>query len=364
MDPLDPPTVITAIADPDFEGLVSRALYSQGWNVVSRVMNFAQVNSAISKNRSKSLLLIFSTDLPGVTPDEIEKLASPDISIFGFADHSGSAKGFLNIFSRPISPDDLILIILENIRSAGVRSPLIHQGAAFNSNLVAVGGAGHATGNTTLAINLAYEAALLGVKTLLIDANFQAPAVAALLDLRKLSSEPFWREVSEGFAAMEFTQETIKDFEMKIMSAGDSFDQIVIDLGSVAYLSRELADRRWSSAVKIWTSRRANSFIVTTNSSFLAQKRLEEFSNSFSKLNLSSDIHLANQRSSNKNGENQELLRKHSLQSSTLWTLPWDLRSCQQAIEARATLAQVAERGALRREIAKMAQAVSLKSRK
>jgi len=364
MDPLDPPTVITAIADPEFEGLVSRALFGQGWNVIARVMDFAQLKVAISNQSAKKLLLIFSTDLPGVTPIEMEKLATSEVSLFGFVDHVGSTKGFNSIFARPISPDDLLLTILENIRSTGVRNPMIHQRRMFTSNVVAVGGAGHATGNTTLAINLAQESAILGAKTLLIDANFQAPAISALLDLRKLASEPSWREVDDRLAALEFTQGSINDFEIKLLSAGESFDQIVIDLGSVSYLASELSDRRWSSAIKIWASRNANSFVFTTTSTFLAQKRFEQFSPSLSKIALSAQIHLANVLSQNKREQNPSAPKIGFPQSAVVWNLPWDLRSCQQAIESHSTLAQTAERGALRREILKMAQAISHKSRK
>ena len=190
MDSLEAPVVITAISDPEFEGLVSRALFSQGWNVVARVMDFSELQRAVSTNSGEKLLLIFSTDLPGSHATEMEKLASPGISLFGCTDQSGNDRGFSNIFGRPTSPDDLILIILENIRSSGVRTPMIHTTSKCRARVVAVGGLGHSTANTTIAINLAQEAALLHVKTLLIDANFQAPAISTLLDMRKLSSEP------------------------------------------------------------------------------------------------------------------------------------------------------------------------------
>ena len=62
MDPLEVPTVITAISDPEFEGLVSSALFSQGWNVIARVMDFPELQRAVSANSGKKLLLIFSTD--------------------------------------------------------------------------------------------------------------------------------------------------------------------------------------------------------------------------------------------------------------------------------------------------------------
>ena len=364
MDSLEAPVVITAISDPEFEGLVSRALFSQGWNVVARVMDFSELQRAVSTNSGEKLLLIFSTDLPGSHATEMEKLASPGITLFGFTDQSGNDRGFSNIFGRPTSPDDLILIILENIRSSGVRTPMIHTTSKCRARVVAVGGLGHSTANTTIAINLAQEAALLQVKTLLIDANFQAPAISTLLDMRKLSSEPKWREFSENLAVMELTQETINDFESRIAAAGEDFDQIIIDLGSIAFLARELSDRRWSSTVKIWAARNADLFIFTTISTFLAQKRCDEFIKSLSKISLSPDIHLVNTYSSDKHASILIASKKAEFRSTISWNLPWDLRSCQLASKENATLAQVAERGALRKEIVKIAQAISANSQK
>jgi len=43
MDSFSPPAVITAIADPEFESMVSGALFSQGWNVVARPLDLRQV---------------------------------------------------------------------------------------------------------------------------------------------------------------------------------------------------------------------------------------------------------------------------------------------------------------------------------
>lgn len=364
MDSLEAPVVITAISDPEFEGLVSLALFSQGWNVVARVMDFSELQRAVSTNSGEKLLLIFSTDLPGSHATEMEKLASPGITLFGFTDQSGNDRGFSNIFARPTSPDDLILIILENIRSSGVRTPMIHTTSKCRARVVAVGGLGHSTANTTIAINLAQEAALLQVKTLLIDANFQAPAISTLLDMRKLSSEPKWREFSENLAVMELTQETINDFESRIAAAGEDFDQIIIDLGSIAFLARELSDRRWSSTVKIWAARNADLFIFTTISTFLAQKRCDEFIQSLSKISLSPDIHLVNTYSSDKHASILIASKKAEFRSTISWNLPWDLRSCQLASKENATLAQVAERGALRKEIVKIAQAISANSQK
>jgi hypothetical protein len=362
VDPLLAPSIITAISDPEFEGLVSRALFDQGWNVISRTMNLSELKLAISTNLDKKLLVVFSTDLPDFSSEEMEKLINSGLSAIGYLDQAGISKGYYKALVRPTSPEDLTLTILENIRFSGNRTPLLHTKIKFKAKIVAVGGIGHSTANTTVAINLAQELANQKVKTLLIEANFQAPAISAFLDLRKISSEPKWRQINENLAVMELTHETITDFEARIIMAGECFDQIVIDLGSVAYLARELSDRRWSSLVKIWASRNADTFILTTISSFIGRKRYEEFEQSFSKIFLQSGIHIVDTHISNKRDRASGIESKSAMRSATLWSLPWDQRSCQEAITERTTLAQVAERGALRKEFVKIAQAIGAES--
>jgi hypothetical protein len=103
---------------------------------------------------------------------------------------------------------------------------------------------------------------------------------------------------------------------------------------------------------------------LTTISTFLGQKRCDEFMQSLSKISLAAELHLVNTHSSNKRGPELSASRKSLIRSTAIWNLPWDQRSCQLAIEERTTLQQSAERGALRKEIAKMAQAICAPSKK
>ena len=358
MDSVDFPSVITAISDPEFEGLVSGALYTQGWDVVARAMDISELRSALLKNSGRKILVIYSPDLDGITSLEINSLATSEISFFGFSDQSGDDQGFKNIFARPKAPDEFILLILENIRLAGARTPLIHSAKKCKSKVVAIGGVGHSTGNTTITVNVAQEIALLGRKVLLVEANFQAPAISFYLDLRKVSQELLWREVFENLSVMELTQENIGSFESRIISAGDEFDLVIIDLGSLAFLNQELSDRRWVSAVKIWAARCADEFIFTIGNSAIDVKRFEDFSKKISSLSLAAKSQLVLTEMTNKRSTHPLPTRDIQLRNSTGWRLPWDSRSCLAANAERSTLAQTGGRSALRKEIQKLAQSL------
>ena len=364
MDILEPPNVITAISDPEFEGLVSSALFSQGWSVVSRALDFSELQMALKNQQNQKILVIFSTDLPGANKSDLAEIAKEDVLVFGFTDEAKSDRGFANIFPRPKSPEELLSVILENIRAASGRAPLIHAPLVLRARVIAVGGVRHSTGNTTFAINLSQEFALMGFKTLLIDANFPAPAIATLLDIRHLAREATWIEIAPNLSALELTQEKMKTFDQLVNEAGDYFDQIIIDLGSVTYLARDLSDRRWSSVMKIWASRNAADFCVISNSELLTQKCSDDFIQSASNLSPRTKIHHIKTLSPIKESKKLEILEKSFADSGSNWSLPWDQRACQAAIAERSTLVQVSERGALRREILTIAQALGGKSRK
>ena len=364
MDTFEPPQVITAISDPDFEGLVSSALFSQGWSVIARALDFRQLQKVLAEQEGRKLLILFSTDLPGANSLELIDLAKNEALFFGFADELGNDRGFSNIFPRPKSPEELLFVILENIRTTSHRKPLIHSLVNISARVISVGGVRHSTGSTTFAINLAQEIALLGARTLLIDANFFAPAIATYLDIRHLAVDSRWREVVPNFSAMELTREKIEHFDQIISEAGNSFDEIVIDLGSVTYLARELSDRRWSSRMKIWASRNTDDFCVISNSDLLSQRCSEEFMQSARKLSLSSRLHLIKVQPSFKESSKAQISDKKVQGSESLWILPWDFRACHSATAERATLVQVGERGALRKEIVAIAKVLGSKSRK
>ena len=71
MDSFSPPAVITAIADPEFESMVSGALFSQGWNVVARPLDLSALDVAILGCLDSKVLIIYSVDFPGLTSEKL-----------------------------------------------------------------------------------------------------------------------------------------------------------------------------------------------------------------------------------------------------------------------------------------------------
>ena len=356
MDDFVQPSVITAIADAEFEGMVSSALFESGWSVIARPLDFATLEKNLNEATNRNLLVIYSVDLPGLTDTKLRKLAPLNHSLFGFADASGSARGHGEISQRPANSEELLAYIRGNIRSPLLRVPLLQSKEKFKAKIIGIGSAGHFTGATTLALNLAQELALLEKKTLLIDANFQASAIATLLDLRKIADEDRWRDLSENLSVAEITQSKIIDFPNRASEAAAYFDFIIVDLGSLQNISNDLSDRRWSSQVKIWVSRFAHSIFISAGSDVLQVKRLRELCDDLADMKLPAEISLfirPTEQMSKR--ERIQVADFQPFSARDVQYLPVDTKLCAAARKERTTLSEVNAKAPLRKAFAAIA---------
>ncbi len=356
MDEVLQPSIITAIADAEFEGMVSSAFFNSGWSVIARPLDFATLQKNLDEQVTKNILVIYSVDLPGFSDEQMKKLVRLNIAFFGFADAAGSARGFAETSSRPNNPDELLAYIRGNIRSPLLRTPLLQKKVNLKAKIIAIGSAGHHTGATTLALNLAQELSLLEKKTLLIDANFSAAAIATILDLRKIAEDDKWRDLSDDLSVAEVTQSNIADFSSRAMDAAKYFDYIVIDLGSLQNITSDLSDRRWSSQVKIWVSRFAQELFISSGSDLLQIKRLSKLCRELSEIKLPARISIFIKPS--ETSVKKEIWQADDFQSLNLKKvqyLPMDSRLCAAALKERTTLSEINGKAPLRKAIAAIA---------
>jgi hypothetical protein len=193
-------------------------------------------------------------------------------------------------------------------------------------------------------------------KALVIDANFSSPAIATLLDLRRISEEDKWRDISDDFSVAEITQNNIADFSARAMEAALYFDYIVIDLGSLQNIASDLSDRRWSSQVKIWASRFAQELFISSGTDVLQKARLNKLCTELSEVKLPARISIfirASEPSAKKEGAQTEDFQ--SLNPKQVQYLPFDSRLCAAARKERTTLSEINGKAPLRKAIAVMA---------
>ena len=353
------PVVITAISDAQFEGFVSGTLFAQGWSVVFRAIDTEALERFCSNNveQAANSLLIYSPDLPGITNDVVKHLATKVKQVVGFS--SKTNPEYADLHPNPATPTDLVSIVRGFVRAPMLRQVSQISRANRKAHVIAIGSAGSDTGCTTIALNLAMELSVLGKSTLLIDANFRAPSIAALIAIRNVQSEAGWRTIAPQLAIAEITQQEAGSIEQLMESATQSFDNIVIDLGSISGLSNRLTDRRWTSTMTTWSCDQGDELMVIARPDLLGIHRLEQVCGLLEKTSIRAALSFTlNMRSQGKKGADEEaqfLAITTRLRPLCVRVTGRDLRAASKALEEKATLIEVNMRSALRKSIATMA---------
>ena len=353
------PVVITAISDAQFEGFVSGTLFAQGWSVVFRAIDTEALERFCSNNveQAASSLLIYSPDLPGITHDVVKRLTTKVKQVVGFS--SKTNLEFADLHPNPATATDLVSIVRGFVRAPMLRQVSQMSRANRKAHVIAIGSAGSDTGCTTIALNLAMELSVLGKSTLLIDANFRAPSIAALIAIRNVQSESGWRTIAPQLAIAEITQQEAGTIDQLMESATQVFDNIVIDLGSISGLSNRLTDRRWTSTMTTWSCDQGDELMVIARPDLLGIHRLEQVCGLLEKTSIRAALSFTlNMRSQGKKGADEEaqfLAITTRLRPLCVRTISRDLRAASKALAEKATLIEVNMRSALRKSIATMA---------
>ncbi len=353
------PVVITAISDAQFEGFVSGTLFAQGWSVVFRAIDTEALERFCLSNseQAASSLLIYSPDLPGISSEVVKNLTTKVKQVVGFS--SKTNPEFAELHPNPATATDLVSIVRGFVRAPMLRQASQVSRANRKAHVVAIGSAGSDTGCTTIALNLAMELSILGKSTLLIDANFRAPSIAALIAIRNVQSESGWRTIAPQLAIAEITQQESGSIDQLMESATQSFDNIVIDLGSISGLSNRLTDRRWTSTMTTWSCDQGDELMIIARPDLLGIHRLEQVCGLLEKTSIRAALSFTlNMRSHGKKGADEEaqfLAITTRLRPLRVRVINRDLRAASKALEEKATLIEVNMRSALRKSIATMA---------
>lgn len=355
------PVIVTAISDSEREGFIAATLFTQGWSVIHRAVDFDSLVdfAANYSDQASSALLLYSPDLNDFNAEIFEKISLGFRQFIGFATTSTQRSDDDALHEIPASAAQLATFIRGYVRSPLIRklSPLIQSNK--RARVVAISSAGSCTGTTTVAVNLAYELSLKAKKVLLIDGNLTEPNVAIFLDQRNLMDEDLWRLCSPNMYIKELTRERISEFDSVIEKAHLEFDFIVIDVGTVHDLSSQLSDRRADSVVITWAGDHADDLWIIARPDRIGQMRFKRVLAILNRTSIISGITLTlNMRANGRKGQEEEkvfLATATTYKASHLYVLPADIRNIVDSSESRATLAEVNERGTLRKALAEIA---------
>lgn len=347
-------TAITAIHKSEFESFAASTLFGQGWSVLHRALDWQSVTDFLEASSGVPDVLLCSTDLIGINPESLESLKSKGIRIFLFLHDARLSKEFPEALPIPDSALELIGLIRGSIRSPMLRNS-IPERRATRARVLGVTSAHSAAGCTTLAINLASELSIAGDRTLLVDANPTAPAVAILIGEQGLHSNKGFTQVSAGFWAMEITQSAIVDSIALLDNAQYEFDCIVIDLGPTLEIAETLSGRRWSGETLVWVSSNADHLWVLAKSDYLSIHRLRKLTQDLLRNSIKPKISFIQfaAKSGRRSTASEELFASaiSALGSKEVLKIPLDSRSISIAENTHETLYQSNEKSLLRKSI-------------
>lgn len=356
MADFDSNTVITAIRNADFEGFVAGTLFSQGWNVTYRALDIQSLITYLDSATEKRSLLLISTDLDGLTPGNLLAISQKGFKYFLFASSDQNIEIYPESLAQPTTPLELMGLIRGSLRAPLVRKP---HSQKVRARTIAISSPSHSSGCTTLTINLGAELAQVGKKVLIVDANPYFPAFAVRLGERGIKSSTELRNLWQGLYAFEVSQHDVSAAIEALERARSEFDFILIDQGAIRDFPAILHGRRWCGEIFIWISNYADELWLLSKTDHLSLERLRALLSEFSKNAIKPELSVAQWQT--QLGKQAKVESASFLQLVTaarparILNYPWDPRGVSSAENEQSTLADISERGALRKSIAHIA---------
>ena len=316
---------ITAIGDSNLESFIASALIRLGWQVLHRALSFTDLEKQWGELEESEVVLFFSSDIKG------------------FAQLPPGIKA-IDVSSRPTSDYELSELVEKRQQSKGSNIFRSVSGVP----IVGIGSFGRHGGASTIALNLAQESALKGVRTLLVDAHFRNPYAADYFAIFGLNRKIV--EISENLSIIEASN--MAEISSLEISVG-SIDLIIIECGDVWQPEHAINGRRGEDAGFSWIGHNADElFIVATERAFLPRTSVNPFAileNVAMKPRLT---YICNQTSPiNKSTKERLAIEFAGSTKRPVSLFPTDIRGVSTATRNRSTLAYSAAKSPLRREI-------------
>jgi MinD-like ATPase involved in chromosome partitioning or flagellar assembly len=356
------PTAITAIHSADQESFAASTLFSQGWSVLHRALEWRSLIDFLDTSAITPDVLLCSIDLLGFEPALIEGIKGRGIKVFLFCNEGQGLEQHPMAIAMPTTALELIGLVRGSIRSPLVRDTP-RENPKVRAKVLAITSPHCAAGCTTLAINLASELSTSGKRTLLVDAHPHAASVALLMGELGLQNARGYQQFSAGFWAMEITQSNIAESIEALDLARYEFDFILIDLGATHELAQLLSGRRWSGETLVWAASSADELWGVAKSDPLSLERLRKFTYELQSNSIKpaiSFLHSHSHSGRRSIAADQSFANAvRALAPKRILKVPLDTRSITAAENSQGTLYQSNERSLLRKRIQEIAGEMS-----
>ena len=385
--------VILAVAGAREAGIVEACAASADLEVVRRCADLAEAVAAAQAGVGSVVLV---SDHPRLTRDVVADLQSQAVTVVGLpgtreAGEQLARLGVGSVLSPSASDADVVQALVDAAGLPEVSTPEVEPPVRRDGLVVAVWGPTGAPGRTTLAVNLAAEAAHAGHEALLIDADTyggavaqacglldESPGIAALariaqhgsvraadIDMYALPVAERWRVVTGLSRAHRWPEVPGVALEAIVAGAREAVDVVVIDAGFGLELDEELSyDTRAPQrhGATLAAVRAADAVVAVGTAEPLGIQRLIHGLADLTEIGVRDPVVAVNRVRADVAGSRPEeavadaLVRYAGI--GEVWTLPWDPRAADAATLAGRSLAERTPRAPLRRAIARLAHAL------
>lgn len=336
--------VITAISEVETEDFVAQLLFSQGWNIIHRAIDFTGLISVLTARHDfLRTVVIYSSDLTGFDIKQISEF-----------EHNNPSFSFVCIDGVTINSH----LVMTHIRNK-LRIPLLNQNtnvikiekqvfqATQKQKLVTITGTSGSPGRSHLTLLLA---SYLSWRTSVhvVDADLRSPSLAYLS-----------KTISQN---VERYSITTLEIESKPVSLPESErrELTVVDIGALPPLREVVTDRRWHAALINDILEQSSSLVYVTRSSGLGLLRLENFIAEFPiLLRKIPIIYVLNQKSNSREDRAVESRFKSLTSGERAFVLPHDPRPISASRSRLPGIDLLVSGSKLVKEVDKIAQSIA-----
>lgn len=235
-------TFITAIKEIDKESFIASSLLRQGFIINHRAISPESLVNYCAENFAEEITILASENF--LDPHQLVEL-------------SASINGKIEIL-RDIPTNDIELA--ELLRPTLSVSPIPLKPLPAHLQVIAIASLGCFVGASTIAINIAQELSLNGMRTLFLDANFRNCFASEHFGVFGLNRGI--QPVHGGLSLFEISSD---DWHTRISEYFSQFDRLVIDIGALFKVESSLSGRRMEDLLLQWVCRNAVELLIITD---------------------------------------------------------------------------------------------------
>ena len=159
MAEIELPVIVTAIANSELESFVAGTLYSQGWSVIYRALDVTTLTDFLESvsSENKNILLVYSPDLPGISPEVVESYQRIVRQVIGVSADPAGVANFNGILAIPNDVNELVSLMRGYVRAPLLRAAQIIPQTRRRARVIAIGAPAGYTGCTTVPLNVAMD---------------------------------------------------------------------------------------------------------------------------------------------------------------------------------------------------------------